>query len=246
MAQERDAYTGPFAALIDRGEERGCVDLKEVDELVQALELEDEDLAALYEQLHARHIELRDDCTRADAPEAPIDDAAFATVTTDTLQLFLNEIGRHRLLTPAEEIDLAKRIERGDLRRQGPHDQREPAPGRVDREEVPGLRADAPGPDPGGHPRADPRGREVRLAPRLPLLHVRDVVDSPGRRARDGRQGAHDQAADQPRAHAAQGRARGERAVAEARPRADRRGDRQGSRDHGRGPATRCATPRAP
>ncbi len=116
MAQERDAYTGPFSALIDRGEERGCVDLKEVDELVQALELEDEELSALYEQLHARHIELRDDCTRENAVESPIDDAAFATVTTDTLQLFLNEIGRHRLLTPAEEIDLAKRIERGDLR----------------------------------------------------------------------------------------------------------------------------------
>src|SRR5918995_3808455 len=115
MAQERDAYSGPFAALIDRGEERGCVDLAEVDELAQSLELEDEELSALYEQLHARHIELRDDCTRADAPEAPIDDAHFATVTTDTLQLFLNEIGRHRLLTPSEEIDLAKRIERGDL-----------------------------------------------------------------------------------------------------------------------------------
>src|SRR4029079_18611414 len=102
MAQERDAYTGPFRALIDRGEERGCVDLREVDELAQALELEDEDLSALYEQLHARHIELRDDCTRADAPEAPLDDAQFASVTTDTLQLFLNEIGRHRLLTPSE------------------------------------------------------------------------------------------------------------------------------------------------
>jgi RNA polymerase primary sigma factor len=47
MAQERDAYNGPFAALIDRGEERGCVDLREVDELAQALELEDEDLSAL-------------------------------------------------------------------------------------------------------------------------------------------------------------------------------------------------------
>src|SRR6201991_2593651 len=117
MATERDAYsTGPIAALIDRGEERGCLDLREVDELAQALDLEDEDLGALYEQLHARHIELRDDCTRADAPEAPLDDAQFATVTTDTLQLFLNEIGRHRLLTPSEEIDLAKRIERGDLR----------------------------------------------------------------------------------------------------------------------------------
>src|SRR6478609_6255298 len=106
MATERDAYsTGPIGALIDRGEERGCVDLKEVDQLAQALDLEDEDLSALYEQLHARHIELRDDCTRENAPEAPIDDANFATVTTDTLQLFLNEIGRHRLLTPVEEFD---------------------------------------------------------------------------------------------------------------------------------------------
>src|SRR3954468_16189655 len=102
MAQERDPYTGPFAALIDRGEERGCVDLKEVDELVQALELEDEDLGALYEQLHARHIELRGDCRRQYATEGPMDDAQFATVTTGALQLFLNEIGRHRLLTPAE------------------------------------------------------------------------------------------------------------------------------------------------
>ena len=75
MAQELDAYGGPFAALIDRGEERGCVDLKEVDELAQALDLEDEDLSALYEQLHTRRIELRDDCARQDAPEAPIDDA---------------------------------------------------------------------------------------------------------------------------------------------------------------------------
>src|SRR5207237_7224201 len=30
------------------------------------------------------------------------------------LQLFLNEVRRHRLLTAAEEVDLAKRIERGD------------------------------------------------------------------------------------------------------------------------------------
>src|SRR4051812_16335122 len=33
----------------------------------------------------------------------------------DTLQTFLNAAGRYRLLTPGEEIDLAKRIERGDL-----------------------------------------------------------------------------------------------------------------------------------
>jgi RNA polymerase primary sigma factor len=36
-------------------------------------------------------------------------------VTTDSLQLFFNEARRHPLLTAEEEIELAKRIERGDL-----------------------------------------------------------------------------------------------------------------------------------
>jgi len=114
MNPTSDAASGPIAALIDRGEERGCLDLSEVDELAQALELEDADLGTLYEQVEARGIDLRDDCGR-EAVAAPVDDAALATVTTDTLQLFLNEIGRHRLLTPDEEIELAQRIERGDL-----------------------------------------------------------------------------------------------------------------------------------
>ena len=35
-------------------------------------------------------------------------------MTTDSLQLFLNEAGRYPLLTAAEEVELAKRIERGD------------------------------------------------------------------------------------------------------------------------------------
>jgi RNA polymerase primary sigma factor len=110
-----DATGGPIAALLDRGETQGCIDLSEVDELAQALDLEDDDVGKLYEELQGRGIDLRDDCGRADAEAAPIDDAALASATTDTLQLFLNEIGRHRLLTPAEEIELAKAIERGDL-----------------------------------------------------------------------------------------------------------------------------------
>jgi RNA polymerase primary sigma factor len=109
-----DATAGPLAALLDRGSERGCVDLSEVDELAQALELEEDSLAQLYEQLDTRGIELRDDCGR-DAELPVVAEVALASATTDALQLFLNEIGRHRLLTPAQEIDLAKRIERGDL-----------------------------------------------------------------------------------------------------------------------------------
>src|ERR687891_535304 len=115
MSSADDAFSGALAALIDRGEDRGCLELSEVDEFAQALDLEENDLGGLYEQLDARGITLRDDCGRESAPRAPVDDAALAHVTTDTLQLFLNEIGRHRLLTPDEEIDLARRIERGDL-----------------------------------------------------------------------------------------------------------------------------------
>ena len=36
-------------------------------------------------------------------------------IEPDSLQLFLNEVSRHRLLTADEEIELAQRIERGDF-----------------------------------------------------------------------------------------------------------------------------------
>src|SRR3954453_21933045 len=115
MSLAQNAFSGALAALIDRGDDRGCLELSEIDEFAQALELEEADLTGLYEQLDARGITLRDDCGGEPAPVTPVDGAALAHVTTDTLQLFLNEIGRHRLLTPDEEIDLARRIERGDL-----------------------------------------------------------------------------------------------------------------------------------
>jgi RNA polymerase primary sigma factor len=108
------ATSGPLAALIDRAESHGCLELSEVDALVQALEMDEGDLGVLYEQLDARGIELRDNCGR-ETEQRPLDELQLASATTDALQLFLNEIGRHRLLTPSEEIDLAKRIERGDL-----------------------------------------------------------------------------------------------------------------------------------
>src|SRR5687767_6841304 len=41
-------------------------------------------------------------------------DERSESASTDSLQLFLNEVSRYQLLTPAEEVDLAKRIERGE------------------------------------------------------------------------------------------------------------------------------------
>ena len=39
--------------------------------------------------------------------------------SADSLQLFLADVGRHKLLTAADEVTLAKRIERGDPWRSG-------------------------------------------------------------------------------------------------------------------------------
>src|SRR4051812_27093800 len=76
MSSAQDAFSGALAALIDRGEDRGCLQLSEIDQFAQALDLEEGDLSGLYEQLDSRGIALRDDCGRETAAVAPVDDAA--------------------------------------------------------------------------------------------------------------------------------------------------------------------------
>jgi len=113
----RDATTRPeLAALVARGEERGgCVTLSEVDELAQALELSEEETAALEAEVEQLGIDISDDCGRDGVEPTHYRNGELAAATTDALQLFLNEIRRYPLLTKDEEIELSKRIEQGDL-----------------------------------------------------------------------------------------------------------------------------------
>ena len=101
--------------FLERHEDADCIELSEVDALVQAASLDEEETAALYEQLDERGIRVADDCGRAAAQGPEIVNGEMTVSTTDALQLFLNEMGRYRLLTPAEEVALAKRVERGDV-----------------------------------------------------------------------------------------------------------------------------------
>jgi RNA polymerase primary sigma factor len=103
-----------LTALIDRAEEEGCVNLSQFSELVQELELDEEELARVYEDLAERGIELSDDCGRVRDDDTVVINGDLAHATTDALQLFLNEAGRYKLLTAEDEVELAKRIERGD------------------------------------------------------------------------------------------------------------------------------------
>jgi RNA polymerase primary sigma factor len=101
-------------ALLRQGEEQGCINLSELNEAARSEELDDEEVEAFYDELPRRGIDLTDDCARAGGSEGTYVNGDLAVATTDTLQLFLNEIGRYPLLTAKEEVELAKRIERGD------------------------------------------------------------------------------------------------------------------------------------
>jgi RNA polymerase primary sigma factor len=103
-----------IAALLEHGEEHGCVHMTELHEIVQKLELDEEEVEALIDRLESHSIELTDDCSRAIELEVVYTNPQVASATTDSLQLFLNEAGRYALLTAAQEVELAKAIERGD------------------------------------------------------------------------------------------------------------------------------------
>jgi RNA polymerase primary sigma factor len=94
------------------------VDSHALDSLATELGLDDDEVETLRGELEARGVEI----ASADGDDAPEDKELElrlepdAVVSTDSLTLFMNEIGKHDLLTAAEEVELAKRIERGDAR----------------------------------------------------------------------------------------------------------------------------------
>jgi RNA polymerase primary sigma factor len=104
----------PISLLVEHGEEHGCVHGTELRELVARLELDEDEIEALLERLESHGVELTDDCSRAIEEDVTYTNPQLASTTTDALQLFLNEAGRYKLLTAVEEVELARRIERGD------------------------------------------------------------------------------------------------------------------------------------
>ncbi|RDI75147.1 sigma70-ECF: RNA polymerase sigma factor, sigma-70 family [Gaiella occulta] len=97
--------------LLEAGEQAGTIRAEDLADLVEAHELSPLEQEALLRELEKRGIEIADPAPAEPPPAAP----APPETTTDALQLFLREAGRHHLLSAAQEVELAKRIERGDL-----------------------------------------------------------------------------------------------------------------------------------
>ncbi|HEU0247958.1 MAG TPA: sigma-70 family RNA polymerase sigma factor [Gaiellaceae bacterium] len=108
-------------ALIEDAADDGFVDVLALAAAAAELDLDGEELAMLRSELEARGVEIvavdepedENDARAADhEPELSLEPDALGVA--DSLTLFMNEIGKHDLLTAAEEVELAKRIERGD------------------------------------------------------------------------------------------------------------------------------------
>ena len=104
-------------SLIEACEHVGAIRAPDVHEIVETHELDGLEQEALVRELEKRGIEIVEvppPDALAPAEVRPPPAPAQAETTTDALQLFLREASRHRLLTAAQEVILAKRIERGD------------------------------------------------------------------------------------------------------------------------------------
>ncbi len=114
MAAETDILllSEDLRRLLDAAEERGSIRRSQVNELVEPLNLDSFEVDALYREFETRSIELIEDGDAQEQQPPPLQ-ITWET-TTDALQLFLREAGRHPLLTAAQEVELAKLVEADD------------------------------------------------------------------------------------------------------------------------------------
>jgi len=115
--------------LLAKGQQVGVLSYAEIATATAGLDVDEADVEELHGFFERAEIELVEDIDPAAAVANEVERAPDKRgrrkaraqldlkpdVTTDSLQLFLKDIGKVRLLTAQEEVDLAIRIERGDL-----------------------------------------------------------------------------------------------------------------------------------
>jgi len=117
MADETNAlHNEEVQHLLERGEAAGFLESTDISEVLDTLEMEASEVELVHRELEERNIEVVEVVKEPPRePTAPPRASEVLETTTDALQLFLREIGRHPLLTAADEVELSKRIERGDM-----------------------------------------------------------------------------------------------------------------------------------
>jgi RNA polymerase primary sigma factor len=102
--------TDDAKALLEAGREAGRLNADEIAVALDELDLDAAQIDDFYHALEELQIEVV--AAADDDDDEPVPEPR--EVSTDALQLFLKDIGKVDLLTAAQEVELAKRIERGD------------------------------------------------------------------------------------------------------------------------------------
>ncbi len=128
----QDSAAQPFAdseelrGLIALGRERGYLTFEQVATTLEEVEVTKEQVSALHAHLVEHGVEVVSEDGVAAQAEARAEAAAAGRAkkqeldltvepSLDSLRLYLRSIGKVELLTAAQEVELAKRIERGDM-----------------------------------------------------------------------------------------------------------------------------------
>jgi len=116
VALPREAQVDEVKDLIARGKEAGFLTSEEVGAALAAAELPPESMDAVLRLISDEGIQIvdsTDDEAEDETTARAEDDAAKSAPTSDPVRMYLKEIGRVPLLSAAEEVDLAKRVEAG-------------------------------------------------------------------------------------------------------------------------------------
>ncbi|MEZ5081693.1 MAG: sigma-70 family RNA polymerase sigma factor [Thermoleophilia bacterium] len=122
MTLKEMVTTEEMQNLLARGQEVGFLGIEEVAKTVEGVELDPGAVEEIYRHLDEQGIELVDQkdadermAKLADEADRPKRINLKADTSTDSLQLFLKDVGRIPLLTARQEVELAKLIELGDV-----------------------------------------------------------------------------------------------------------------------------------
>ena len=107
--------------LIEKGKAQGVLSISDIQNALDAIDLDADSVDKVYEQLERLGIEItgNDSDEKFDAvlvEEEPIDVTIPEGISIDDpVRMYLKEIGKDELLTPEEEYEYAKRMSEGDI-----------------------------------------------------------------------------------------------------------------------------------
>ncbi|WP_207655311.1 RNA polymerase sigma factor RpoD [Clostridium vincentii] len=102
--------------LIEKGKKTGTLTYKELIDEAENIDLGPEQIEKIYEVLESMGIEVIGEASEKEEEEEHIDLSVPEGISIDDpVRMYLKEIGKVPLLTSKEEMDLAQRLEAGDL-----------------------------------------------------------------------------------------------------------------------------------